>query len=107
MRQSYEGLKPGGWAEFQDWDTLIYSTVLAPEEFEKSELWMFHRDTMALQESRGGNMRPGPELYKWVRQAGFENVRAKKFSLPLGPWVQGDKSEVNCDLMPASERAMH
>jgi hypothetical protein len=52
-------------------------------------------------------MRPGPELYKWVRQAGFENVRAKKFSLPLGPWVQGDKSEVNCDLMPASERAMH
>jgi hypothetical protein len=96
IQQSYNNLKPGGWVEFQDWDTMIYSTALPAEDFERSELWTFHRDTAALQESRGRNMRPGPELEKWIRQAGFENIRAEKFSLPLGPWVQDDKLEVSC-----------
>jgi hypothetical protein len=72
---------------------MIYSTALPPEEFHRSELWRFHRDTGDLQESRGRNMRPGPELERWVRQAGFVNVRAQKFRLPLGPW-DGDLVEV-------------
>lgn len=88
--------------EFQDWDTMIYSTALPPEDFERSELWTFHRDNVVLQESRGRNMLPGPELEKWVRQAGFENIRAEKFSLPLGPWVQDDKLEVSCVLISVS-----
>ena len=54
-------------------------------EFEQSELWRFHRDTGDLQESRGRHMRPGCELEKWIREAGFVNVQAQKFRLPLGP----------------------
>jgi hypothetical protein len=50
-------------------------------------------------ESRRRNMRPGPELEKCFRQAGFENIRAEKFTIPLGPWVQGDKLEVSYVLM--------
>jgi hypothetical protein len=102
IQQSYNNLKPGGWAEFEDWDTMLYSTSLPREDFEKSELWTFHRDTIALQESRGRNMRPGPELEKWFRQAGFQNIRAEKFSLPLGPWIQEDKLEVSYVLMSVS-----
>lgn len=82
---------------------MIYSTAMEPEEFEKSELWTFHRDTVGLQESRGRNMRPGVELERWVRESGFVNVRAEKFHLPLGPWVQGEKLEVNRALWRSSK----
>lgn len=96
MRQSFDNLKAGGWAEFQDWDTMIYSTALPREEFEESELWKFHRDTVGLQESRGRNMRPGPQLERWMTEAGFVNVHAKKYRLPLGPWDKSMNLEVRC-----------
>jgi hypothetical protein len=47
-------------------------------------------------------MRPGPELENCFRQAGFENIRAEKFSVLLGPWVQDDKLEVSYVLMSVS-----
>jgi hypothetical protein len=72
---------------------MLYSTALPLKEFQKSELWKFHRDTIDLQESRGRNMRPGPELEKWIRETGFVNVQAQKFRLPLGPW-DNNKLEV-------------
>ena len=65
------------------------------EEFEKSELWKFHRDTINLQESRGRNMRPGPQLERWMTEAGFVNVQVKKYLLPLGPWDKGMSLEVS------------
>jgi len=93
LNQTFDNLKPGGWAEFQDWDTMLYSTAMPLEDFRKSELWQFHRDTIDLQESRGRNMRPGPKLENWIRERGFINVQAQKFRLPLGPWDK-DKLEV-------------
>jgi hypothetical protein len=29
---------------------------------------------------------PGPKLEAWVRDAGFTNIRCRKFRMPLGPW---------------------
>jgi hypothetical protein len=95
MNQSFENLKSGAWAEFQDWDTMLYSTALSQQEFERSELWKFHRDTINLQESRGRNMRPGPELERWMQEAGFVNVHAKKYHLLLGPWDTSTNLQVN------------
>lgn len=94
MRQSFENLKAGGWAEFQDWDTMVYSTTLPQEEFEKSELWKFHRDTISLQESRGRDIRPGPKLESWVKEAGFINVNVQKFRMQLGHWDTSTSLEV-------------
>ena len=34
---------------------------------------------------------PGPKLEQWVRDAGFENVRAEKFRVPVGPWPKDPK----------------
>jgi hypothetical protein len=73
---------------------MLYSTDMPAAEFEQSELWRFHRDTDDLQESRGRHMRPGREPEKWIREAGFVNVQAQKFRLPLRPWDK-DVLEVN------------
>jgi hypothetical protein len=72
---------------------MLYSTAMPLKDFQESEVWQFHRDTMDLQESRGRNMRPGPILEKWIREKGFINVQVQKFRLPLGPW-DNDKLEV-------------
>jgi hypothetical protein len=74
---------------------MIYSTAMPQEEFEESELWKFHRDTANLQESRGRNMRPGPQLEKRITEAGFVKVHVKKYWLPLGPWDKGTNLEVS------------
>src|SRR5262249_15278267 len=84
--------KRGGWVEFQDWNTRIYSTdgSLTPE----NDLHVFHRLTCDAQERKGYNMSPGPRLKQWLRDAGFENVQSHKYVLPLSTWPK-DKHYVS------------
>lgn len=84
--------KDGGWVEFQDWDTRIYSTdnSLSPEH----DLYLFHKLTCDAQEQKGYNMSPGPRLEQWFRDAGFVNVQSHKYVLPLSTWPK-DKHHVS------------
>ena len=34
---------------------------------------------------------PGPELEKWFKETGFINVKAERFSVPVGMWPKGEK----------------
>lgn len=84
MHQAFKCTKPGGWVEFQDWDTTLYSPdgSLNPNH----SIYQFHKTTSEAQENKGYNMRPGPCLEQWLIDAGFTNVQCHKFILPLGTW---------------------
>ncbi|OAP61314.1 hypothetical protein AYL99_03515 [Fonsecaea erecta] len=84
VQQSFQNLKPGGWAEFQDWDTKMYSKDDSlPEE---SALYKFHHYTCGRRTAAGYDSQPGPKLEGWLRDAGFINVHVVKLPIPLGTW---------------------
>ena len=73
-------------------DTRIYATdgTLSPEH----DIYKFHKLTSDAQERRGYCMSPGPRLEQWLLDAGFINVHAQKYMLPLGTWPK-DKHYVS------------
>lgn len=84
MQQAFNCTKPGGWVEFQDWNTFIYSqdNSIAPE----SDMAKFHAMCGGGREAQGFDMKPGVSLERWMIEAGFQNVQAYKLYLPLGTW---------------------
>ena len=87
--ESYSCVKPGGWVEFQDWDTKIYS---ADGSLTKEHtLYMYHEYACTRRNEAGYTTQPGPHLEKWVRDAGFINVQAHKLPIPLGAWPKDKK----------------
>jgi SAM-dependent methyltransferase len=84
VQQAYNCARSGGWVEFQDWDTFLYSAdqSLLPE----SAVAKFHVMSGGAREAQGYDMKPGRSLERWLREAGFVNVTTHKILLPLGPW---------------------
>ncbi|OHE95153.1 methyltransferase [Colletotrichum orchidophilum] len=85
IKNVYDNLNPGGWAEFTDMSGKYYSADGTLKEEHATFKWnSMLMDTLA---STGRDCRPGPQLEGWVREAAnFENVTHKKFILPIGPW---------------------
>ena len=83
MNMAYKNLKPGGWVEFQDWDTMIesYDGSVTSE----TSIWKWHKTGLD-RIGKIANLRPGPDLEGWIRDAGFQNVTATKLPIPLGSW---------------------
>ncbi|KAF2403806.1 S-adenosyl-L-methionine-dependent methyltransferase [Trichodelitschia bisporula] len=86
IQQAYTCTKPLGWVEFQEWDTRIYSAdgTLHPSH----SLQTFHNITSDAHEKRGFDMSPGKKLQGWLRDAGFINIVAKRYVVPLGMWAK-------------------
>lgn len=87
--QHFRNLRPGGWVEFQDWDTHIYSTddSLSTD----NALYMYHQHTCLRRTAAGYDSQPGPKIEGWCREAGFINVHAIKLPIPLGTWPKDPK----------------
>ncbi|KXH27634.1 methyltransferase [Colletotrichum salicis] len=85
IKNVYDNLSPGGWAEFSDMSGKYYSPDGSLKEEHATFKWnSMLMDTIA---SMGREARPGPQLEGWVREAGdFQNVTHRKFILPIGPW---------------------
>lgn len=96
MRQCFENLKPGGWAEFQDFDVDYYSQdgTLSTEHALRRWLTTGH----GAASTTGRTLKPGARLEEWMRAAGFVNVQAIKTPLPLGPWPK-DKRQKRIGLL--------
>ncbi|KAL2217477.1 S-adenosyl-L-methionine-dependent methyltransferase [Thermoascus aurantiacus ATCC 26904] len=84
IRQCFENLKPGGWVEFQDVDTRLYSedNTIGPDNKVREMLDLLRHACDRI----GRTLDPGPQLEGWVRDAGFQNVRHRRFPLPIGTW---------------------
>lgn len=91
MKQTYNCTRSGGWVEFQDWNTALYSVdeSLPPD----SAVAKFHIMSIGVREAQGYDMNPGRSLESWLREAGFVNIAAKKILLPLGPWPKNRQAK--------------
>lgn len=76
-------LKPGGWAEFQDWDCY-------PESEDGSicetNLDYYYSKALEAFKKTGYEVSPGPKLKEWLEKAGFVDVHAVKYTVPYGTW---------------------
>lgn len=83
IKQAYNCTKPGGWVEFQDWDATCRSEDGTTKG---SALEDFYNLIIDGFEKQGCDTRPGPKFEQYFRDAGFVDVKAHKFRLPLGTW---------------------
>ncbi|KAM5354572.1 hypothetical protein ACJ41O_001219 [Fusarium nematophilum] len=82
----HRSLKPGGWAEFQDYDIQCYSDDGSLNDSHKTRMWV----NTLLKGARSLNREPcpGPLQEGWVQEAGFTNVKHHVFKIPIGPWAK-------------------
>ncbi|KAL6722045.1 hypothetical protein ACLMJK_001150 [Lecanora helva] len=86
MRQAFDATKPGGWAEFQDFDINYYSEdgSLKPEH----EVQKWITTLLDAAEKFGRDPNPGRKLEGWMKDAGFTEVHHERYRLPIGPWAK-------------------
>ncbi|KAF2250247.1 S-adenosyl-L-methionine-dependent methyltransferase [Trematosphaeria pertusa] len=85
MRQCFKYVKPGGWVEFQDFDTRFYTT--SGGEYNKDTTIGQWADRIADGLRKFGvEPDPGPQIETWVKDAGFTNVHSRTLPFPVGTW---------------------
>ncbi|KAI9772567.1 MAG: hypothetical protein M1839_002449 [Geoglossum umbratile] len=83
--QTFKHLKPGGWAEFHDFDFHFYSDDKSVEtKGEKIVAWC--DKILEGYDKLGRESTPGPKLEGWAKEAGFENITNKVLKYPMGIW---------------------
>jgi hypothetical protein len=89
VKQCFDNLKPGGWVEFQDYDTACVSQDnTIPKDYKVAEMLSLLRGAC---DSIGRLLDPGPRLKGWVETAGFENITQRIIPLPVGIWPKDKK----------------
>ncbi|KAK2759251.1 UMTA methyltransferase family protein [Colletotrichum kahawae] len=85
IRNVYDHLNPGGWAEFQDMDIELYSEDGTLTDSHATKQW--NRTFVTALASIGLEPAPGPQLEGWVwSHGGFTNISHRKYRVPVGPW---------------------
>ncbi|KAF9874131.1 aspartic-type endopeptidase [Colletotrichum karsti] len=84
VKNIYDNLNPGGWAEFIDINSEYYSTDGTLTEDHAARKW--NKTLLDAIGTMGREISPGPKLESWVRDAGFEKIFHKKHVVPVGPW---------------------
>lgn len=82
--QAYRHTKPGGWAEFQDFDAHYYSEDGSMSKDSVVSSWV--KTWMGASHEKGYDAKPGSKLEGWLQDAGFQNIKAEKIRIPIGPW---------------------
>ncbi|KAF4303670.1 Methyltransferase type 11 [Botryosphaeria dothidea] len=73
FRQAFAATKPGGWAEFSDYEMNYYSDDGSmPEDSNMKKLAELLVEGC---DKIGRTVSPGPKLKGWMEQAGFENIQ--------------------------------
>ncbi|GME63079.1 Methyltransferase type 11 [Neofusicoccum parvum] len=86
VSQAHSFTKPGGWAEFQDWD--VTPRTDDGSLGEGNQVLELQRLAIEACGKMGRTARPGPRLKGWMREAGYRNVVEKVYKLPIGMWPQ-------------------
>ncbi|KAF2090560.1 S-adenosyl-L-methionine-dependent methyltransferase [Saccharata proteae CBS 121410] len=89
MRNCYNATKPGGWAEFADYEFRYYS-----EDGSEGPDNQMVRLAELLNEGCdqvGRTVSPGTHLKGWMEEAGFKNVEGRLCKLPMGAWAKDER----------------
>ncbi|KAL3422601.1 hypothetical protein PVAG01_06757 [Phlyctema vagabunda] len=89
VKQCFDNVKPGGWVEFQDYDTACISQdgTMKPD-YKVAEMLSLLRGAC---NTIGRLLDPGPHLKGWVQDAGFENITHRIVPFPVGLWPKERK----------------
>jgi len=84
FKQCFNNLKPGGYAEFTDFDL----TWVSPDGSMPLDWVGKKANNEVIKWTKGVGMEPcnGPLLEGWARDAGFVDIAAVKSPLPVGTW---------------------
>jgi len=81
--------KPGGWVEFKDWDFILVSNDNSlPKD---GYIYKYHQLLFSALDKIGRPCNPGPNLKKWVEDAGYKNVTERVYPVPIGRWPKDKK----------------
>lgn len=84
FRQAFAATKPGGWAEFSDYEMNYYSDDCSmPEDSNMKKLAELLVEGC---DKIGRTVSPGPKLKGWMEQAGFKDIQQEVCKLPMGAW---------------------
>ncbi|KAJ0159576.1 hypothetical protein CTA2_9451 [Colletotrichum tanaceti] len=86
VKNIFDNLNPGGWAEIVDMSGEYYSDDGTLTEEHATRKW--NKTLVDAIVTMGRESRPGPKLEGWVRDAGFENMFHKMLKVPIGPWAK-------------------
>ncbi|KAK2012135.1 TAM domain methyltransferase [Colletotrichum eremochloae] len=84
MRNIYTSLNNGGWAEFQDYELLFDTDDGTLTDEHDTMRWVKLANEVS--DKVGREFSPGPKLYNWVKEAGYQNITHKRYKIPIGPW---------------------
>ncbi|KAI9801056.1 MAG: hypothetical protein M1833_002924 [Piccolia ochrophora] len=88
IRNIFKTLKPGGWAEFQDFDVRFFSQDGTAEN---TDLCKWANMAYEAGEKLGRTVSPAVGLVDRVRAAGFTDIHHMKLKIPLGTWPKETK----------------
>lgn len=77
-------VKPGGWAEFHDYDLEWVSDDNSVTDDSYTRKW--NKLFLEACHKGGRTPSPGPNLKRLMEEAGFTNVVEEKRKFPMGPW---------------------
>ncbi|KAJ9219643.1 hypothetical protein DTO169C6_8017 [Paecilomyces variotii] len=83
IQQAYNCTKPGGYVEFQDWDCRIRSE---DGSLKGTALQRYYDAVLDAFEKAGYPASPGRYLEQWFREAGFVDIHAQKYPIPMSVW---------------------
>lgn len=82
----YANLNNDGWAEFQDYSLLFDTDDGTLTDDHETMKWDKTADDIC--NKIGRDFSPGPKLYNWVKEAGFQNIVHQHYKIPIGPWAK-------------------
>jgi SAM-dependent methyltransferase len=88
--QCYSSLKPGGWVEFAEWHYEPFLPNGIPDK-RNNDVVRWHGIMNTCLEEAGITAKPGPDLTKWIKDAGFGEMEELVFNVPIGRWPKDPK----------------
>jgi hypothetical protein len=82
-------LNPGGWLECTDIDIAFYTCHGQFTDDSPASVWT--KKLAAGLRTLGMEPFPASHLERWIRDAGFTNVKNTTLPLPFGPWPKDKK----------------
>ncbi|KAJ5893745.1 hypothetical protein N7495_005436 [Penicillium taxi] len=86
LRQAFQHLKPGGWVEIQEFETIASSDDGSHNEAKLLNQWLERLTSASIQFGKPVNH--ARQVATWMEECGFQNVTDDTYKCPIGGWAK-------------------
>ncbi|KAL2119971.1 hypothetical protein VTJ04DRAFT_6932 [Mycothermus thermophilus] len=90
FKDIYDNLNPGGWVESQE--TIVYFQAV-DNSLEGTALQRWNALLLEGIQKTGRSATEAVRVRHYLAEAGFVNIREKKFAVPMNPWAKGKEQK--------------